>query len=239
MDWDRMEGIFADFEQKQVEDLILDLRYNTGGYVETARYLANKLVPSAADGELMFSYEVNDYLKPYTQNASNDFDFRPVDFEKEGTLELKHLYILVTEQTASAAELLINVLRPHIDVTLIGDTDRTYGKPVGFFGTPIGDLELWVTSFKTLNSAGETDYWNGLPFVTGKDISDANDYFFKDFGDTSPGTNSEDMLVTALRQAGVMPASSKRASLKKSAVTEARSLGIINKVRQRNMLKTR
>ena len=233
-DWDRMEAIFDRFETAAVKDLILDLRYNTGGYVETARYLANKLVPSAANGQVMFSYEVNDYLKPYTQTPSSDFDFRPVHFKKQNHLELQHLYVLVSEQTASAAELLVNSLRPHMDLTLIGDTDRTYGKPVGFFPEEIEDVTLWVTSFKTLNSAGETDYWNGLPFKP-TDISDGNDYFFKDFGDSS-----EDMIAVALDKAGVKPKTKLQAIVRKAQLSpQAKGLGLINKLPQRNMRKVR
>src|SRR5690606_39440103 len=53
--------------------LIVDLRYNTGGYVNTAIYLNNKIINSAGNGKLMFSYEVNKNLELERKNGSLDF----------------------------------------------------------------------------------------------------------------------------------------------------------------------
>ncbi|NGM64432.1 S41 family peptidase [Sphingobacterium sp. SGR-19] len=229
----RMDEVFKSFEDAGIKDLILDIRYNTGGYVDAAIYLANKLINKADDGKLMFYYEVNDYLRPYTEKASGEFDFTPVSFEKKNMLDLTTIYFLVTEQTASAAELLINVLKPYMDVVLIGDANRTYGKPVGFFPEDItDDIQLWVTSFKTVNADEYTDYWNGLAVDEGWIV----DYFFLDFGDTR-----DDMLAKALERA-VPTGSSLRASSRKStslSLPHALNKGIINKVKERNMLKTK
>jgi len=48
-----------------------------------------------------------------------------------------------------------------MDVKLIGDT--TYGKPVGFFPIPIFNYDIYPISFKTVNSAGNADYYTGFP----------------------------------------------------------------------------
>src|SRR5690606_27729362 len=58
-----LEDIFNQFKTKNIGDLIVDLRYNTGGYVNTAIYLNNKIINSAGNGKLMFSYEVNKNLE--------------------------------------------------------------------------------------------------------------------------------------------------------------------------------
>jgi hypothetical protein len=47
-----------------------------------------------------------------------------------------------------------------MDVKLIGDT--TYGKPVGFFPIDVYEYSLYPISFKTVNSAGNADYYNGF-----------------------------------------------------------------------------
>src|SRR5690606_23506763 len=227
----RIDEVFHSFEDAGIKDLILDIRYNTGGYVDAAIYLANKLISKADNGKLMFYYDVNDYLKPYTEKASVEFDFTPVSFDKKNTLDLTTIYFLVTEQTASAAELLINVLKPYMNVVLIGDASRTYGKPVGFFPEEItDDIQLWVTSFKTINADEYTDYWNGLVVDEGSIV----DYFFLDFGDTR-----DDMLAKALEMA-VPTGTSLRASSRKNtsfSLPKAVNKGMINKVRERNMLK--
>ena len=75
-------------------------------------------------------------------------------------LNLNRVFFIVTNGTASASELLINNLKPYMDVKLIGDT--TYGKPVGFFPVDIYNYSIYPISFKTVNSAGNADYYNGF-----------------------------------------------------------------------------
>lgn len=223
----KLDAIITSFEKAGIKDLILDLRYNTGGYVETAEYMANKLINSAHDDKLMFTYDVNDYLKRHFKK-----DFQDTYFSRDNALDLKNIYVLVTESTASAAELLINVLKPHLSVTLIAETDRTYGKPVGFFPEDINDdVTLWVTSFKTINADGDTDYWDGMA----ADSIGVTDYIFRDFGDPQ-----EMMIAKALETAGISPARGLRASSQKTYSSQRGvKLGIINKPRERNMLKTK
>src|SRR5690606_30355098 len=242
----KLEEIFNSFTDANIKDLILDLRYNTGGYVNTAEYLANKMIDAKSDKELMFTYTVNDYLQPYTITPSSDIDFRPVYFKRKNNLNLENVYFLVTEQTASAAELLISVLKPYLNVILIGEEmqkndgtkySKTYGKPVGFFGQEIGkdNIELWATSFKTENNVRNPsdrlfrDYWEGLPVTYYDKI---NDYIFKDFGDSE-----EDMIAKALNLAGVPTSGMRASSSKSSTARRGIKVGIINKPNERNMLK--
>jgi len=194
------DGIFSDFESKGINELIVDLRYNGGGAVVTAEYLADRIVPTSADKDLMYKYEVNDLLKSWDWLEEGE-GFAPVYFNKTGALNLSRVYFLVTNSTASASELLINSLTPHMQVYMVGTNsvnnqnqvvgNNTYGKPVGFFGLPIvdDDIELYVTSFKTLNKKGEGDYFNGLePNAHVWEFSD-----FRDFGD-----DEEPMIASAL-----------------------------------------
>lgn len=186
---EKLDRVFESFEHSGVQDLILDLRYNTGGYVQAAEYLANKIISPAGEGALMYSYVVNDYLQKHP--GAVDFHFQEVRFDRSNNLRLNSVYVLVSDITASASELLINVLRPYMHVVLVAEHEGTYGKPVGFFKQEIMDeLVLWAASFKLVNARGETDYWDGI----GADIRNVTDDIFRDFGDPE-----ELMTATAIR----------------------------------------
>jgi len=70
-------------------------------------------------------------------------------FAKKGSLNLSRIYFLVTYNSASASELVINSLAPVMDVKLIGHP--TYGKPVGFFAIHIDKYDLYIPQFQTKN----------------------------------------------------------------------------------------
>lgn len=75
-------------------------------------------------------------------------------FTKNGSLALSRIFFIVTDNTASSSELLINNLKPVMDVKLIGESN-TYGKPVGFFPIELFDkVALYPVSFRTVNSVG-------------------------------------------------------------------------------------
>ncbi|MEJ5052828.1 S41 family peptidase [Sphingobacterium sp. MYb382] len=169
------ENIFADFQSKGINELIVDMRYNGGGSVETAEYLANYIAPPTADKQRMYYYEMNSLLTDEWKWTAEGDDFGPVYFKKKGNLNLPKVYFLVTKSTASASELLINALRAYMPVYMIGTKsqavaggpvtdEKTYGKPVGFFGVTIVDkgIELYAASFKTFNNNKEGDYYGGL-----------------------------------------------------------------------------
>lgn len=170
-----LDQMFANFESEGISELIIDLRYNGGGAVVTAEYLSNLLAPLVANGQLMYDYGINSELE--ADGWRNDF-FTPVNFNKTNALNLTKLYFLVTKgSTASASELVINNLKPFIPIKLIGEKS-TYGKPVGFFGWPIFDVDLYAVSFKLTNSQGYGDYFDGMPV----DVN-ANDDVSKNWGD--------------------------------------------------------
>jgi hypothetical protein len=178
------------FDQMAVEKpkyLILDLRYNGGGYVETAEYVANLIAPSTLNGKIMYSEQFNPTLQngkatilrhqPYLDENGKtityngrlatlaDVDYsengNTYKFDKKGTLEsIQDVYIIISGQTASASELLISCLKPYFNVKLIGE--RTYGKPIGFFGINIDQYALYLSSFLIKNAQGWSDYFNGM-----------------------------------------------------------------------------
>ena len=159
--------VFNRFAAAGISDLVVDLRYNGGGYVSIQEKLADYLVSSSANGSIMMKQ---------VYNSSNSGSNETTKFKKEGAINLPKIYFIVGKATASASELLINNLKPYMDVRLIGGT--TYGKPVGFFPIPVGDWYVFPVSFRTTNKNGEGNYFGGIP--VNSQVADGLD---KDWGD--------------------------------------------------------
>ena len=166
---DELAQAFSYFQGQGINDLVVDLRYNPGGSVDTEDTLSNFIAPSASNNQIMYQYIFNQTLQNNQHQLiraklgyGNIFSFsaNTVKFQKAGSLNLPRVFFIVTGNTASASELLINNLRPYMEVKLIGDT--TYGKPVGFFPIPIYNYDIYPISFKTVNSAGSADYYTGF-----------------------------------------------------------------------------
>jgi carboxyl-terminal processing protease len=161
---------FNDFASKGINELVVDIRYNHGGSTDTQNQLADMIAPSSATGKTMYTYIFNDSLvagnfpllkrKQGFSNVSFKAADNTINYQKSGSVNLTRVFFIVTGETASASELLINNLRPYMDVKLIGDT--TYGKPVGFFPIPIFDYAIYPISFKTVNSVGSAEYYDGF-----------------------------------------------------------------------------
>ena len=162
--------VFNRFASAGVNDVVVDLRYNGGGYVSVQQKLADWLAPSSANGQLMMKEQFND---KYTSYNTTD------NFQKLGSLNLTRIYFIVSHSTASASELLINNLKPFMDVQLIGPS-KTYGKPVGFFPIPVGDWYIFPVSFRSTNKNGQGNYFNGMDLNS--QVADGLD---KDWGDLS------------------------------------------------------
>lgn len=173
------QRVFNRFNSQDVDDVIIDLRYNGGGYVLYQRELANYLVSNVAQGNVMMKQEYND---KYAQFNSI------VNFSKKGTLNLPRIFFIVSNSSASASELLINNLKPYMNVFLVGPS-RTYGKPVGYFEIPVGEWYIFPVSSRTTNKNGEGNYFNG--FELNSTVADGLD---KDWGDTG-----ESCLASALK----------------------------------------
>ncbi|MDQ3277486.1 MAG: S41 family peptidase [Bacteroidota bacterium] len=160
---------FGKFSSEGVQDVVVDLRYNGGGYVSLAEDLANYLAPAAANGDVMMTQKFNN---TYTRYNSTE------RFRKKGSLNLNRIFFIVGSGTASASELLINSLKPYMNVMLLG-ASKTHGKPVGYFPIPVGtQWYILPVSFFTVNKAGEGHYYNGM--ALNNQVADGMD---KDWGD--------------------------------------------------------
>ena len=163
-----LTNVFNKFVAASVTDVIVDLRYNGGGYVSVSEALANFLIKPSSSGSIMMTQQ-------YNENYS---DLNEVTmFKKRGSLSVSNIFFVVTDNTASASELLINNLKPYMNVKLVGP-EATYGKPVGFFPIPVGDWYIFPVSFRSTNGQNQGNYFDGI--AIDQQVSDGLD---KDWGD--------------------------------------------------------
>ncbi len=163
-----LDRVFNRFTSAGVNEVVVDLRYNGGGFVSVAERLSNYLAPSSANGSLMMMQKFNDKNSKFNKSTN---------FNKIGSLNLPRVIFIVSSSSASASELVINNLIPVMDVKLIG-RNKTFGKPVGFFPIPVGEWYIFPVSFKTVNKNGESNYYEG--FIPNAIVADG---LTKDFGD--------------------------------------------------------
>ncbi len=155
---EEIDGAFNFFKSQDIKNLVIDLRYNSGGSLITASILLDKLMRDM-DNEVQFKIEWN------SQNQNKNLIYR---FETDkNSLDLDKIVFLTTRETASASELVINALRPYLEdnVAIIGD--RTYGKPVGMEGKSYGRYIFYLINFVVKNSNGFYDYFDGLKVTKG------------------------------------------------------------------------
>lgn len=217
----RIDPVFASFAASNITDLVIDLRYNGGGSVETAEYLLNQLAPANTNG-VMFTEVYNNTMKSgkatilanqpltdakgkiqYSSSGKmytlNDVDWSDAGniykFSKKGGLNgLKNIVFLVSGNTASASELVINSIKPYMQsVKLVGQ--KTYGKPVGFFPITLDKhYSVYLPSFESKNKNGEGGYYTGMT----PDFADTGDATLFDDATHDFGDPRESYLNKAL-----------------------------------------
>ena len=149
-----LDTVFADFNDANVTDIILDLRYNGGGLVSTAELLGDFLGGEIAENLVFSRTEFNADRAAANNRAT--FFARLVN-----SINLDQLVVIATNSTASASELVTNGMIPHATVTIVGE--NTFGKPVGQIGLEFCEKILRPTSFRLANADGDGDYFGGLP----------------------------------------------------------------------------
>lgn len=178
-----------------VQELVLDMRYNSGGYLYIAQALSSMITGPANDGRVFERLAFNRKLNVAPENAVMNFtphtDVAGTTYPA-GTalprLSLKRVYVLATGNTCSASESVINSLRGvDIDVVIVGGT--TCGKPYGFRRRDNCELSLYPIEFQGFNAKDYGDFSTGFaPTCPGAD----------DFS-TALGNPSEGLLGIALR----------------------------------------
>jgi len=218
-----MDVVFGAFKDAGISDVVIDLRYNPGGYGYVAEKMASILGPeSVVNNNSVFSRQLwNDAFTQYWKDADIDQDGKADGDESprlisrfpdtDLNLNMSKLYFLTTASSASSSEFLMVGFYPYADVVQIGTT--TYGKCHG--SVTIDDWETpkrhnWAMQpivLKYANADGYTDFVDGLaPDYTEEDFL-LNAYPFGSLGDP--------LLGRALEQiTGIAPAVLKSAEPK-------------------------
>lgn len=118
---DELNDAFAQLQADNITELVLDLRYNLGGSVQSATRLAS-MITGQFTGDIFYTAQWNSNWQAIFGNENTFVD------NLEGTplnsLNLSSLYVITSDDSASSSELLINSLEPYIDVIQIGDITR-------------------------------------------------------------------------------------------------------------------
>ncbi|MCU0473811.1 MAG: S41 family peptidase [Bacteroidales bacterium] len=166
---DELREAFKFFAENNVQDLIVDLRYNSGGYLYIAQLLASYI---SGNGYTNTDFAVITYNNKY-QDYNTSYKFIATSYP----MFLTKVVFITSRMTASASEDVMNGLRPIKTIISIGDT--TDGKPVGFLGFPCAKKYIFspITS-AVVNSLNEGDFYDG--FAPDKIASDDITHDFDD-----------------------------------------------------------
>ncbi len=203
---DEMDQIFANFKAQGVTDLVIDLRYNSGGAESATRNLASLIGKGVGSDKIFSKRQYNSEVeKAIKEDPTLGPNFLLVKFTDKAAnigaqLRNSRVYILTGSRSASASELLINGLRPYMDVFLIGN--KTVGKNVGSISLyeendakNTWGMQPIVT--KSFNSLDQSDYDNGFnPQILDAD----NSVFLYPLGDPR-----ERLLNRALKEITGLP----------------------------------
>ena len=125
--------LIDDFNNQGITELVVDLRYNPGGDIDAANYLASCLAPSSVvnESKVFVKFIYNSlYQTFFTENKEKYGHYLEREFAYNGhNLNLSRVFFLTSDRSASASELLMIGLEPYMEVVQIGDT--TYGKYTG------------------------------------------------------------------------------------------------------------
>ena len=176
---DDLNEIFSDFKAKEINELVLDLRYNGGGLVRSATSLAG-MITGQFNGQVFAKYlwnkklmtYLNDNQEQYASWLGENFTDKLAEGDAINSLNLNKVYIITSGRSASSSELVINGLSPYIDVIQVGDD--TYGKNVGGPAAqydyidnnrtknPDHTYAIYCMTFFSANSEDFYDYADGL-----------------------------------------------------------------------------
>jgi carboxyl-terminal processing protease len=172
---DEMDAIFAKFKAQGINDLILDFRYNGGGYQSSAVNLASLIAPGVTSNDIFTKIKYNSYLMGFDQLKNVQIKFKSKPQNLGPILTTNRVYVITSSRTASASELIINGLRPYMDVFLIGGL--TFGKNVGSIAfedeeNPANKYGLLPIVSRSYNKNDQSEYADGFqPNIQGNELS--------------------------------------------------------------------
>ncbi len=215
-------------KSSNVTDLVLDLRYNGGGYIYIADELAYMIAGDKTAGKWFSKTQFNnkrtaDNAKPpspfYTASCLLDANFNCTNTVPDNLpkLNLSRVYVITSGGTCSASELIINSLRG-IDVQVFTFGKTTCGKPYGFAEKANCGSSYFPIEFQSVNFKNFGDYADGFA-----PTCDAGDDFSKQLGDPT-----ENRIAAALgyRNTGVCPAGIFAKSIQTNTVLKQSGLDV-------------
>ena len=171
---------FNQLSAANVDEIVMDLRYNGGGLVWQSAQVGYMLAgthPNATFAELIYNDKIMNSGK--VENNVYNFVDTEIDWGKGiltdialPTLSAKRVYVLTTDNTASSSELLINGLRG-IDVEVVQIGTTTTGKPYGFSPEQNCGNMYYTIQFKSSNAKGFGDFADGFT-PTAKSLVSSN-----------------------------------------------------------------
>ncbi len=181
-----LEAVFTTFKQNEINELVVDLRYNGGGLLYVASALLDNITNAYPSQRQLYL----DWNDNYESNNA-DYRFESIDTQDGNELTMQKVYFLVTKDSASASEAVINALVPYLgsnNVITIGN--NTHGKPVGMGGVTFkgSDNYYFLINFYVKNNDGITTSFDGIAPTCSVEDNPAYQL----------GDQNETMLATAL-----------------------------------------
>ncbi|MFP3599085.1 S41 family peptidase [Chryseobacterium sp. SIMBA_029] len=161
---------FAEFKAAGIQDLILDLRYNYGGSVASAAALCTLIPSGITSGSHFITYKGNknggEVKRTFSQQIAYDPGALGFTTLRANALGINKVYILTSGSTASASEIVINNLKPYMQVVQVGDI--TLGKDMA--GFTVEDKrkprkiswQIHPVIYKVFNANDEGGYSSGI-----------------------------------------------------------------------------
>lgn len=230
----KLNNVFGKFKSAGITELIVDFRYNSGGYSSSSRHLASMMVPNLNKNNVFTYYRYNTevqgyYVEQYGMEYLNNYfteklidDGVETDNINNAGSKLNRIYILTGKYTASASEMIINGLKPYVKIVIVGDV--TYGKNVSSItifepNDPLNKWGMQPIIGKVFNSLGESDFTAG--FVPDFKVEDTGEFGIKQLGDIQ-----ENLLNKALVDATGL--SSIRSGVNKNVKVVIESKDLVN-----------
>lgn len=212
-----LRQVFANFKSQGVNELVLDLRFNPGGYISSAETLASLIGKGVSASKIFYTEQWNDKYTTYWQKmyGTNALNYSFLNEANNIGSNLSRVFVLTSNGTASASELVINGLKPYMTVIKIGE--HTAGK--NLFGSLISDdQERWkwgayIMLGQTANANGESDYGTVNGMTPDYEVEDSVVPYLP-FGD-----ENETLLRKALDVMGIPAPAGTRLAATKTVTT--------------------
>lgn len=118
-----LDSIMQTFHDEGVKEMIVDLRYNSGGDMSSLNVLASYLAPKSADNQILQRTVHNSIFSSWDSDEMLSVSAKSLDLDR--------LFVIISDQSASSSECLINDLIPYMEIDLVGR--QSYGKPNGMY----------------------------------------------------------------------------------------------------------